>query len=138
MNMPWDANPGHSLHRRSVPRHAVRRLWHARSLLEVPQGAIEEGGSRGGREAGTPNWWTKLLQWAGLDFILLTGKPVLVTKYGQVAPDLYLDPASGKVLKFDHVKRVSRKNFTLFHTNFTLILFYYILTIFLFSDNLSF
>ena len=35
----------------------------------------------------------------------LSGKPVLVTKFGQVGPDLYLDPASGKVLRFDHVKR---------------------------------
>jgi F-actin capping protein alpha subunit len=38
----------------------------------------------------------------------LTGKPVLVTKFGQVGPDLYLDPATGKVLKFDHSKRVRR------------------------------
>jgi len=35
----------------------------------------------------------------------LSGKPVLVTKFGQVGPDLYLDPATGKVLKFDHSKR---------------------------------
>ena len=35
----------------------------------------------------------------------LTGKPVLVTKFGQVGPDLYLDPATGKVLRFDHLKR---------------------------------
>lgn len=35
----------------------------------------------------------------------LTGKPVLVTKHGQVGPDLYLDPSTGKVLKFDHAKR---------------------------------
>jgi len=25
-----------------------------------------------------------------------SGKPVLITKFGQIAPDLYLDPASGK------------------------------------------
>ena len=42
---------------------------------------------------------------AALD--LSTARPVLVTKHGQVGPDLYLDPATGKVLKFDHRKRVS-------------------------------
>jgi capping protein alpha len=35
----------------------------------------------------------------------LQGKAVLVTKFGQVGPDLYLDPATGKVLRFDHLKR---------------------------------
>lgn len=35
----------------------------------------------------------------------LTNKPVLVTKFGQVGNDLYLDPNSGKVLRFDHLKR---------------------------------
>ena len=35
----------------------------------------------------------------------LQGKPVLVTKHGQVGPDLYLDPSTGRVLKFDHNKR---------------------------------
>jgi capping protein alpha len=33
------------------------------------------------------------------------GSPVLVTAYGQVADDEYLDPATGRVLKFDHRKR---------------------------------
>jgi hypothetical protein len=40
---------------------------------------------------------------------LSTARPVLVTKHGQVGPDLYLDPATGKVLKFDHRKRVGNK-----------------------------
>ena len=44
---------------------------------------------------------TEQMIWA-LD---LSGQPVLVTKYGQVGPDLYLDPASGKVLRFDHSRR---------------------------------
>lgn len=35
----------------------------------------------------------------------LQGKPVLVTKYGQVGPDLYLDPNTQRVLRFDHNKR---------------------------------
>ena len=35
----------------------------------------------------------------------LQGKPVLVTKHGQVGPDLYLDPSTGRVLRFDHNKR---------------------------------
>jgi len=33
------------------------------------------------------------------------GKPVLITTYGQVAPDLFLDPNTGRVLRFDHRKR---------------------------------
>jgi len=33
------------------------------------------------------------------------GNTVLVTAHGQIADDLYLDPATGRVLKFDHVKR---------------------------------
>ncbi len=35
----------------------------------------------------------------------LHGKPVLVSKFGQVGNNLYLDPSSGKVLKFDHQRR---------------------------------
>lgn len=35
----------------------------------------------------------------------LNGEPVLVTKYGQVKSDEYLDPATGKVLQFDHNSR---------------------------------
>ena len=35
----------------------------------------------------------------------LQGKPVLVTKHGQVGPDLYLDPNTQRVLKFDHSTR---------------------------------
>lgn len=35
----------------------------------------------------------------------LNGEPVLVTKYGQVKSDEYLDPATGKVLQFDHSSR---------------------------------
>jgi capping protein alpha len=31
--------------------------------------------------------------------------PILVTAYGQVAADQYLDPNTGRVLKFDHKKR---------------------------------
>jgi len=33
-------------------------------------------------------------------------KPLLISKYGAVGGDLYLDPATGKVLSFDHRKRV--------------------------------
>jgi len=33
------------------------------------------------------------------------GKHVLITSYGQVGPDLFLDPSSGRVLRFDHRKR---------------------------------
>jgi len=33
-------------------------------------------------------------------------KPLLISKYGAVGTDLYLDPATGKVLQFDHRKRV--------------------------------
>jgi len=33
------------------------------------------------------------------------GKPVLITTYGQVGPDLFLDPSSGRVLRFHHRKR---------------------------------
>jgi capping protein alpha len=33
------------------------------------------------------------------------GSPVLVTAHGQIADDLYLDPATGRVIKFDHVSR---------------------------------
>jgi capping protein alpha len=33
------------------------------------------------------------------------GNPVLVTAHGQIADDLYLDPATGRVIKFDHIKR---------------------------------
>jgi len=34
------------------------------------------------------------------------GKPVLVSKFGQVSDREYLDPSTGRVLKFDHLKRV--------------------------------
>jgi capping protein alpha len=33
------------------------------------------------------------------------GNPVLITTYGQVAQDLFLDPNTGRVLRFDHRKR---------------------------------
>jgi len=33
------------------------------------------------------------------------GNAVLITTYGQVAPDLFLDPNTGRVLRFDHRKR---------------------------------
>jgi len=33
------------------------------------------------------------------------GNPVLITAHGQIADDLYLDPSTGRVLRFDHLKR---------------------------------
>jgi len=33
------------------------------------------------------------------------GSPVLITTYGQVSHDLFLDPNTGRVLRFDHRKR---------------------------------
>jgi len=33
------------------------------------------------------------------------GNAVLVTAHGQIADDLYLDPATGRVIRFDHLKR---------------------------------
>eukprot|EP00456_Euglypha_rotunda_P091055 TRINITY_DN955_c0_g1_i16.p1 TRINITY_DN955_c0_g1~~TRINITY_DN955_c0_g1_i16.p1 ORF type:complete len:290 (+),score=51.33 TRINITY_DN955_c0_g1_i16:30-899(+) len=33
------------------------------------------------------------------------GNSVLVTAHGQIADDLFLDPATGRVLRFDHLKR---------------------------------
>jgi hypothetical protein len=33
---------------------------------------------------------------------------ILVSSYGQVGDNLFVDPNTGRVLKFDHVKRVSR------------------------------
>jgi len=33
------------------------------------------------------------------------GNPVLVTAHGAIADDLFLDPATGRVIKFDHIKR---------------------------------
>jgi len=33
------------------------------------------------------------------------GNSVLITTYGQVAPDLFLDPNTGRVFRFDHRKR---------------------------------
>jgi len=35
-----------------------------------------------------------------------SGRYIIVSKYGQVGSDLYLDPNSGKVFRFDHLKRV--------------------------------
>jgi len=33
------------------------------------------------------------------------GNPVLVTAHGAIGDDLFLDPATGRVIKFDHIKR---------------------------------
>jgi len=33
------------------------------------------------------------------------GNSILVTAHGQIADDLFLDPATGRVLRFDHLKR---------------------------------
>jgi capping protein alpha len=33
------------------------------------------------------------------------GNSILVTAHGQIAEDLFLDPATGRVLRFDHLKR---------------------------------